>query len=114
MERYLYFTDPSGAAVPDGDAEIAMYPTSSVTCIFAASATTTTINMVPRDGTETTEDVITLTHTSGGNKVVIDGLVSMINAEKNNNPFQVVADDANGVYNIAGVTACNITSADGD
>lgn len=112
MERYLYFTDPAGSATSDGDAEIAMYPTSSVTCMFAASATTTKINMVPRDGTETTEDIITLTHASGGSKDVIDALVSMINAEKNKHPFQVVADDANGVYNIAGVTACDITTAD--
>ena len=86
MERYLYFTNPDSGA-PDANAELAMYPTSSVTAIFAASATTTTINFVPRDGTGSTEDVVTLTHADGDHKSVIGALVSMINAEKNNSPF---------------------------
>ena len=112
MERYLYFTNPNDTGAPDANAELAMYPTSSVTAIFAASATTTTINFVPRDGTGTTEDVVTLTHASGDNKNVISALVSMINAEKNISPFQVVSDKENSVFNISGVTACAITSAD--
>ncbi len=111
MERYLYFTNPNSGA-PDANAELAMYPTSSVTAIFAASATTTTINFVPRDGTGTTEDVVTLTHADGDHKAVIGALVSMINAEKNNSPFQVVSDKENSIFNISGVTGCSITSAD--
>jgi len=112
MERYLYFTNPNDTGAPNANAELAMYPTSSVTAIFAASATTTTINFVPRDGTGSSEDVVTLTHTDGDHKNVIGALVSMINAEKNNSPFQVVSDKENGVFNINGVTACAITSAD--
>lgn len=112
MERYLYFTNPNDTAAPDATQELAMYPTSAVTAMFAASATTTTINLVPRDGTGTTEDVITLTHTDGDHKNVIGTLVSMINAEKNNNPFQVVSDKEKSIFNISGVTACAITSAD--
>lgn len=114
MERYLYFTNPNDTGAPDSNAEVAMYPTSSVTAIFAASATTTTINLVPRDGAAAGDDhdTIVLTHTSGGHKVVMDELVSMINAEKNNSPFQVVSDKENSVFNLTGVTACAITSAD--
>jgi hypothetical protein len=112
MERYLYFTNPSGSAAPDGGTELAMYPTSSVTNIFAASATTTTINFVPRDGTGSSEDLVTLTHTDGDHKNVMGALVSMINAEKNNSPFQVVSDKEKSIFNITGVTACAITSAD--
>jgi hypothetical protein len=110
MERYLYFTTTTGTL--DNNAEVAMYPTSSVTAIFAASATHTTINMIPRDGTVSTEDVVTLTHGNGDHKNVMGALVSMINAEKNNNPFTVVADEFNGIFNITGVTNCAVTSAD--
>jgi len=112
MERYLYFTNPNDTSAPDATQELAMYPTSSVTAIFAASATTTTINFVPRDGTTTTEDVVTLTHADGDHKNVMGALVSMINAEKNNSPFQVVSDKEKSIFNISGVTACAITSAD--
>lgn len=112
MERYLYFTNPNDTGAPNATQELAMYPTSAVTCIFAASATTTTINLVPRDGTISTEDVVTLTHADGDHKNVMGALVSMINAEKNNSPFQVVSDKENGVFNINGVTACAITSID--
>ena len=112
MERYLYFTNPNDTGAPNANAEVALYPTSAVTAIFAASLTTTTINFVPRDGAGTAEDVITLTHASGDNKNVMDALVAMINAEKNNSPFQIVSDKENSVFNISGVTACAITSAD--
>lgn len=109
MERYLYFANPNDTGAPDATAELAMYPTSAVTAIFAASATTTTINLVPADGTGTTEDVVVLTHADGDHKAVMDALVSMINAQGNNNPFQVVADKENSIFNIAGVTASAIT-----
>jgi hypothetical protein len=111
MERYLYFTNPNSGA-PDANQELAMYPTSSVTAIFASDATHTTINMIPRDGTFQFEDTVILTHADGDHKNVMGALVSMINAEKNNSPFVVVADTENGVFNINGVTACAITSAD--
>jgi len=112
MERYLYFTNPDDTGAPNTNAELAMYPTSSVTNIFAASAITTTINFVPRDGTGTTEDLVTLTHADGDHKNVMSALVAMINAEKNNSPFQVVSDKEKSIFNISGVTACTITSAD--
>jgi hypothetical protein len=79
MERYLYFTNPNDTGAPNANAEVALYPTSAVTAIFAASLTTTTINFVPRDGAGTAE---------------------------------VVSDKENSVFNISGVTACAITSAD--
>tara|TARA_R110002096_G_scaffold394548_1_gene589841 strand:+ start:221 stop:559 length:339 start_codon:yes stop_codon:yes gene_type:complete len=112
MERYLYFTNPNDTGAPDANQELAMYPTSAVTAIFASDATHTTINMVPRDGIGTAEDTVILTHTDGDHKNVMGALVSMINAEKNNSPFVVVADKEKGVFNINGVTACAITSAD--
>ena len=108
MERYLYFTDSAA----DGNADLAMYPTSAVTCIFAASATTTTINFVPRDGVNTAEDKIILTHSDGDHKNVMNDLVAIINAEKNNSPFAVVCDAVNGVYNLSSVTSLAITSVD--
>ena len=110
MERYLYFVKTTDA--PDATQEVALYPTSSVTAIEVASATTTDIILVPRDGTGTTEDNVTLTHASGDNKNVINALVAMINAQKNNDPFVVVADAQNSIFNIDGVTAVSITSAD--
>jgi len=112
MERYLYFTNPNDTGAPDATQELAMYPTSAVANIFASDATHTTINMIPRDGIGTAEDTVILTHADGDHKNVMGALVSMINAEKNNSPFVVVADKENGVFNINGVTACAITSAD--
>jgi len=108
MERYLYFTDSAA----DGNADLALYPTSAVGGIFAASATTTTINFVPRDGTIETEDTIVLTHADGDHKAVMSDLVAIINAERNNNPFAVVCDAINGVYNVGSVSSLAITSAD--
>jgi hypothetical protein len=108
MERYLYFTDSAA----DGPADLAMYPTSAVMAVFAASATTTTINFVPRDGENTAEDSITLTHSDGDHKNVMNDFAAIINAEKNNSPFAVVCDAINGVYNLGSVTSLTITSAD--
>tara|TARA_R100000027_G_scaffold10643_1_gene7612 strand:+ start:101 stop:439 length:339 start_codon:yes stop_codon:yes gene_type:complete len=110
MERYLYFTD---SPTPNGNSDLSLYPTSMVNCIFAASATTTTINFKPRDNDgDGPEDTIVLTHGEGGCKAVISDLVAIINAERNNNPFAVVFDKANGISNLSGVTAIQINSAD--
>ena len=43
-------------------------------------------------------------------KVVMDELVRIINST--NNPFQVVSDKENSIFNITGVTACSIVTAD--
>jgi len=110
MERYLYFVKTTDA--PDATQEVALYPTSNVTAIEAASATTTDILLVPRDGTGTTEDKVTLTHADLDHKNVINALVAMINAQKNNDPFVVVADAQNSIFNINGVTAVSIASTD--
>jgi len=108
MERYLYFAQ---SATPNGNADLALYPTSSVNGIFAANATTTTINFAPRDNASV-EDTIVLTHGEGGHKAVISDLVAIINAERNNNPFAVVFDKVNEISNLSGVTSITITSAD--
>tara|TARA_R100001163_G_C5041514_1_gene179548 strand:+ start:393 stop:734 length:342 start_codon:yes stop_codon:yes gene_type:complete len=112
MEKYLYFVDTSGNAAPSGNQQMAMYPTSSVLAIFAASATETRINLLPRDGAGTAEDLVKITHADGDHKAVMSALVAMINSEKNNNPFVVVGDKENGIFNIAGVTDVDITSND--
>ena len=114
MERYLYFTNPDDTGAPNDNGELAMYPTSAVTCFFASTATRTTINFVPRDGADNTagEDTIVLIHAEDDHKNVMSELVAMINAEKNNSPFQVVSDKEKSVFNITGVTGCIITSAD--
>ena len=106
MERYRYFTDSAA----DGPADLAMYPTSAVREVYAASATTTIINLVPRDGTNTVNDAITLTHSDGDHKNVMNDLVAIINAEKNNSPFAVVCDAINGVYNLGSVTSLSISA----
>lgn len=108
MERYLYFTD---APTPNGNSDLSLYPTSRVNGIFASGATTTTINFAPRDNASA-EDIVILTHGEGGHKAVISDLVAIINAERNNNPFAVVFDKANGISNLSGVTAATIASAD--
>jgi len=117
MEKYLYFVDTAGTA-PDSNQKLAMYPTSSVLAIFAASATETRINLYPRDGVVPTdggtgvEDLVKITHADGDHKAVMSALVAMINSEKNNKPFVVVGDKENGIFNIAGVTDVDITSND--
>lgn len=113
MERYLYFTNPNDTGAPNANQEMALYPTSSARAIFATSATTTDIHFTPRaNAVDGTEDQVQLTHASGDHKAVFNALVAMINAEKNNKPFVVVADKEKGLFNIKGVTACAITSAD--
>jgi len=111
MERYLYFSNPNSGA-PDETQETAMYATSSLLGAAPASAITTSLHFAPRDGGASPADIVTLTHTSGGHKAVFDGIASLVNAEKNNMPFQVVADVENSIFNISGVTACSIASTD--
>ena len=108
MERYLYFTDSAA----DGNSDLALYPTSAVTVMFAQSATVTAVQFVPRDGIVATEDNIELTHAEGDHKAVMSDLVAIINAERNNNPFAVVCDAVNGVFNLGSVSSLAITSAD--
>ena len=113
MERYLYFVKPASA--PDANGEVALYPTSSITAIEPSTASTsrTVIRFVPRDGTVTTEDSVQLDHADGDHKRVFNGVVALVNAQKNKDPFVVAADDENSIYNIDGVTAVNgIISAD--
>tara|TARA_R110000822_G_scaffold5394_2_gene22980 strand:+ start:1175 stop:1510 length:336 start_codon:yes stop_codon:yes gene_type:complete len=111
MERYLYFSNPDSGA-PNQTQETAMYATSSFLGAAAASATTTTLHFAKRSGATNPADTVTLTHTSGGHKVIFEGIASMVNAAKNNMPFQVVADVENSIFNISGVTACVIASTD--
>tara|TARA_R100000951_G_C2628989_1_gene177006 strand:- start:759 stop:1091 length:333 start_codon:yes stop_codon:yes gene_type:complete len=110
MERYLYFVKTSDA--PDATQEVALYPTSSVTAIEGGSSTSTVVRLVPRDGSGTTEDKITLSHGVNNQKVVMNSLVSLINAQKNKDPFVVAFDAENDIINIEGVTAVSIASAD--
>lgn len=112
MERYLYFTNPNDSGAPNAAGELAMYAVSNCNGFFARGATTTTVSFVPRDGTGSTEDYVTLTHADGDHKNVFNALVEMINARKNKSPFQVVSDKENSIFNISGVTACTITTAD--
>lgn len=110
MEKYLYFTSTTGDI--NANAEVAMYPSSSIRAIECPSATTTKLYVAPRDGSVSTEDSVVLTHADGAHKSVIHSLVQLINADKNKSPFVVAADLKNGVFNIEGVTGVAITSAD--
>lgn len=110
MEKYLYFTATTGDI--NANAEVAMYPSSSIRAIETGSATETSIYLTPRDGSISTEDTVTLTHADGAHKSVMHSLVQLINADKNKSPFVVAADLHNGVFNIEGVTSVGISSAD--
>ena len=113
MERYLYFVKTTDA--PDANGEVAMFPTSSLSIIEPKEDSTgkTMLRFVPRDGTGTTEDSVELDHADGDHKRVFNGVVALINAQKNKDPFVVAADDENSIYNIDGVTAVTaITSPD--
>lgn len=112
MERYLYFTNPNASAIDGDEGELAMYSTASFSGMFASAATTTTLHFRARDGAATNDDTVILTHADGDHRAVMAAVASMVNAEKNNNPFQVVSDKENSIFNINGVTACAITSAD--
>tara|TARA_B100001094_G_C18110167_1_gene760680 strand:- start:649 stop:987 length:339 start_codon:yes stop_codon:yes gene_type:complete len=107
--NYLYFSNPNSGA-PDSAAELGLYSTSMFSGAFAASTTTTTLNFQSRDAATAPVDTVTLTHTADTHKVVMDELTRIINAT--NNPFQVVSDKENSIFNITGVTACEITTAD--
>lgn len=113
MERFLYFVKPASA--PDANGELAMFPTSAITSIEPSEVSTgrTILRFVPRDGTGTTEDLVELDHADGDHKRVFNGIVALVNAQKNKDPFIVAADDENSIYKIDGVTAVNaITSPD--
>jgi len=111
MERFLYFVKTTDA--PDANGEVALYPTSSLTSIEPSSSSTarTVLRFVPRDGTVTTEDSVTLDHADGDHKKVFNGVVALVNAQKNKDPFVVAADDQNSIYNIDGVTGVNTISS---
>ena len=77
-----------------------------------ASATTTEVKFTNRAGTAVISDIIVLTHAKNDHKNVMKALASLANTERTNAPFVVVADVENSIFNIDGVTACAITSAD--
>jgi hypothetical protein len=110
MEKFLYFTTTVGDI--NDTQEVALYPVSNLTSFNCPTATTTVLNFVPRDGTFTTEDVVTLEHADGAHKSVIHSVVQLVNADNNKSPFIVAADKKNGVFNIEGVTSVTVSSAD--
>ena len=109
MENYLYFTS---VATVDSNADAALYPASNMTIMNPATATTTEIKFVNRAGTAEILNTVVLTHAKNDHKNVMSALTSMANTESTNSPFVVVADKQNSIFNINGVTACAITSAD--
>ena len=109
MEKYLYFTSETTV---DSNADAALYPASHMTIMNPASATTTEIKFVNRAGTAVILNTVTLTHTENDHKNVMKALASLASTERTNAPFVVVADTENGIFNIDGVTACAIVSAD--
>lgn len=113
MEKYLYFSNPSGDI--NATEEVAMVPASSIYVAGPPSndnqndnLTVTKIYIRPIDGTDSPqEDFINLTHASGDRKRVLKSLAQLINGGKTNSPFIVAADGQNGVYGIDGVTGVN-------
>jgi len=109
MEKYLYF---SSVSTVDSNADAALYSASNMTIMNPASATTTEVKFINRAGTAVVLNTVTLTHTKNDHKNVMKALASLANTERTNAPFVVVADKENEIFNIDGVTACAIVSAD--
>tara|TARA_R100000541_G_scaffold53612_1_gene61765 strand:+ start:702 stop:1061 length:360 start_codon:yes stop_codon:yes gene_type:complete len=119
MENYLYFANNGNN---DAAKDSIMKPASQLFGIMALSNTTTDIVFLPKDGTETTGDKITLTHTAGKFKEIADEFASLLNSARvNTNNFTVVADlNANLPANegaisatgLSGVSALTITTDD--
>lgn len=110
MEKYLYFCETTTA--PSTATHTGLYPTTSVTAVEAASITSTTVVLVPRDGTRTSEDKVTLTHASGDHKNVMADIAACVNSGSSSGPFIEVADRENNIFNVRGVTGVQITTAD--
>ena len=111
MEKYLYFSSVSSVGSgPNADA--ALYPASNMIIMNPASATTTEVKFNSRSGVAAVVDTVTLTHAKNDHKNVMKAFASMANTERTNAPFVVVADKENSIFNIDGVTACAIVSAD--
>ena len=109
MEKYLYF---SSVSTVDSNADAALYPASHMTIINPASINTTEVKFINRAGTAVILNTVVLTHAENDHKNVMKALASMVNTERTNAPFVVVADKENSIFNIDGVTACAIVSAD--
>jgi len=109
MEKYLYF---SSTTPVDSLNDASLYSASKMTIMNPASATTTEVKFTNRAGTAVISDIIVLTHAKNDHKNVMKALASLANTERTNAPFVVVADVENSIFNIDGVTACAITSAD--
>jgi len=105
MEKFLYFND--------GDNDVAMYPVHSLIGVTCASNTATIINFANTLGANATEDKrdkITLTHGAGGEILIMKALARAVNATgpQYNDGLIVVADDIDGVYLDATITAVDI------
>ena len=119
MANYLYFAN---GGQNDAAKDSIMKPASQLFGLMALTNTTTDIVFLPKDGTETIGDKITLTHAAGGFKAICDEFASLLNSVRvNTNNFTVVADlntnlptneGAISATGLAGVSALTITTDD--
>tara|TARA_R100000963_G_C4536206_1_gene35403 strand:+ start:136 stop:465 length:330 start_codon:yes stop_codon:yes gene_type:complete len=101
MEKFLYFND--------ADNDVAMYPVSRIQSITCATNLATLIKFAPGslgEGQAGSVDIITLTHTAGGEIPLMKALARAINATGPgySDGLIVVADDIEGVYLVPEVT----------
>ena len=101
MKKYLYFNDD--------DNDVAMYDVDRLQSVTCASNTATLLKFAPGslgEGQAGSVDIITLTHTAGGEIPLMKALARAINATGPgySDGLIVVADDIEGVYLVPEVT----------
>jgi len=105
MKKYFLFID--------GDNDVAMYDVDNLQSATCASNTATLLKFAPGSlgvGQAASVDVITLTHTAGGEITIMKALARAANATgpQYSDGLIVVADDVNGVYLDSSISAVGI------
>ena len=105
MKKYFLFIDD--------DNDVAMYDVDKLQSVTCASNTATLLKFSPGslgDGQAASVDVITLTHSAGGEITIMKALARATNATgpQYSDGLIVVADDVNGVYLDSSISAVGI------
>ena len=105
MKKYFLFIDD--------DNDVAMYDVDKLQSVTCASNTATLLKFSPGslgDGQAASVDVITLTHSAGGEITIMKALARATTATgpQYSDGLIVVADDVNGVYLDSSISAVGI------
>ena len=107
MERYFYF----GEATVETTGEACMFPLSSFLGMTPASAASTTMNFVARNGTNVVDDSVLITHTGTTTKAFMTDIVRFLRRNEKN-PFMLIAEGTDLDYSKEGamITAVAVTT----